>query len=82
VTSSITSGGDGHDLTAPVRGELAENPHLRFASCRRGYVVARFDRDQLRAAFTTLPYVQRAGAPVDTAASFVVENGNPGLQRV
>ena len=81
VTSSVTSGGDGHDMTDEVRGELAENPHIRFASCRRGYVVARFDRDQLRAEFKTLPYVQRMGAPVSTAAAFVVEDGNPGLQR-
>lgn len=81
VTTSITSGGDGKQLTAEMRGELADNPHIRFANSKRGYLMTRFDREQLRADFRTLPYVQRRGAPVHTKAPFVVEAGNPGLQR-
>ncbi|HYF73259.1 MAG TPA: alkaline phosphatase D family protein, partial [Nocardioides sp.] len=80
VTSSITSGGDGQDQPRELEAERAANPHVRFSRNRRGYVLARFERDLLRADFTTLPYVQRPGAPARTAASYVVEDRNPGLQ--
>ncbi|MEJ7796551.1 MAG: hypothetical protein WKF50_13430, partial [Nocardioides sp.] len=53
----------------------------RLVPSRRGYMMARFYRDHLRADFQTLPYVQKRGAPAATAASFVVEDGNPGLVR-
>ncbi len=81
VTSSVTSGGDGKDHSREMRAEQRTNPHIHYTSSRRGYVLTRFDRDRLHADFKTLPYVQRPGAPVHTDASFVVENGDPGLQR-
>jgi alkaline phosphatase D len=80
VTSSITSGGDGQDRSRTMRAEVADNPHIHYTTSRRGYVLTRFDRDRLQADFKTLPYVQRPGAPVRTAASYVVEDRNPGLQ--
>jgi alkaline phosphatase D len=82
VTTSITSGGDGRDRTPVTDVQLAENPHLRFANSRRGYVLARLERDHLRADFKTLGYVRKPGAPASVAASFVVEEGRPGLRRV
>lgn len=80
VTTSITSGGDGQDQPREIGAERAANPHVQFSRNRRGYVLARFERDLLRADFKTLPYVQRPGAPAQTAAAFVVEDRNPGLQ--
>lgn len=80
VTTSITSGGDGSDTSAATDVQLAENPHIRFANSQRGYVLARFTADQLRADFKVLPYVKQPGAPISTRASFVVEAGSPGLQ--
>ena len=80
VCTSITSGGDGGD-DYPTRGsELADNPDLKLANNQRGYVVARLDRDELRADFRVLDRVSQPGAPVSTRASFVVEAGHPGLQ--
>ena len=39
VTTSVSSGGDGSARTALTDVQLAENPHLRWADSRRGYVV-------------------------------------------
>ncbi|PPK93737.1 alkaline phosphatase D [Kineococcus xinjiangensis] len=82
VCTSITSGGDGSDEYAAGRSQLADNPDLKLASDQRGYVVARLDRQQLRADFRVLDRVSQPGAAVRTRASFVTEAGNPGLQPV
>ena len=79
VTSSITSGGDGQDDSPGIAMQRAVNPHIRFGSSRRGYLMTRLERDHLKADFKTLPFVRRPGARVATRASFVVEDGNPGL---
>ena len=77
VTTSISSGGDGSD---DVPGAvLADNPHVQFFADRRGYVRTRFTAEELRADFRVLPYVQRPGAPVQTRATFVAADREPGL---
>ena len=62
-------------------GLLAENPHVRFFNNRRGYVRTRITDTELTADFRVLPYVQRRGAPVETRATFVIEDRRPGLNR-
>ncbi len=80
VTSSITSGGDGSETRPDTETTLAENPHLRFYNNRRGYVRTRFTAGEMTADFRVVPYVQRAGAPVETRGSFAVEDRRPGLR--
>lgn len=80
VTSSITSGGDGSDTRADVDAVLAENPHLKYFSNRRGYVRTRITPDEMRVDFRTVPYVSRPDAPVGTGASFVVADRDPSLR--
>ncbi|NHC47213.1 alkaline phosphatase D family protein [Motilibacter aurantiacus] len=82
VTTSVTSGGDGTDIPSYGPAVRAENPHIKFASNRRGYVLATYTPTQLRADFRSLAQVRTPGAPVYTQASFAVEAGNPGLQSV
>ncbi len=82
--TSISSGKDGapmdqigHDwLTAGV------NPHLKWHNSQRGYTVMRATRRELRADYRIVPYVTTPGAPVETAARFIVEPGRPGAQAV
>ncbi|HET6937178.1 MAG TPA: hypothetical protein VFI19_01185 [Nocardioides sp.] len=62
-------------------GQLAENPHLKWADSRRGYVVLDLSANALRAHFRTLPFVSRPGARVSTAATFALEDGVRGLVR-
>jgi alkaline phosphatase D len=82
VCSSITSTGDGADVTSGTHPWAAWNPHLRFYNNQRGYVRTRITRSALTADFRVLPYVTRAGAPAHTRATFVIEDRVPGLHQV
>jgi alkaline phosphatase D len=80
VGTSVTSGGDGTDMTAEGTKFLAANPHMKFFNGQRGYVPVRVEPDRWTSDFRVLPYVTRPGAPVSTRASVVVEDGVPGVQ--
>ncbi len=82
VSTSITSGGDGSEERPETPAILAENPHVKYFNNRRGYVRTRFTAREVRADFRALDYVQKPGAPVTTKASFVIEDRNPGLNKV
>ncbi|MGW1138181.1 alkaline phosphatase D family protein [Streptomyces zhihengii] len=80
VGTSVTSGGDGADMTAQGETFLAANPHMKFFNGQRGYVRVHADQERWRGDFRVVPYVTRPGAPVSTRASAVVEDGRPGVQ--
>ncbi|MFI0778967.1 alkaline phosphatase D family protein [Streptomyces sp. NPDC021212] len=82
VGTSITSGKDGADKPANWSTMTAANPHMKFYNGRRGYVTVTLDGAQARADYKTVSAVTTPGAPLTTAASFVSEAGNPGLQQV
>ncbi|GIJ64071.1 alkaline phosphatase D family protein [Virgisporangium aurantiacum] len=82
VATSISSGGNGTDVSATGRAFLAANPHLKLVDERRGYTVLRLTEGEMRVDYRAVPYIDRTGAPVATVASFVVEAGNPGLNPV
>ena len=82
VTTSISSGGDGSDSRDDIAAVLPENPHIRYFNGRRGYVRTRITAAEMRADFQVLPYVSRPGAPVHTAASFVVPDRDAGLYAI
>ncbi|MFE3446107.1 alkaline phosphatase D family protein [Nocardia sp. NPDC059180] len=77
--TSITTGGDGADL--PDRGRLLldANPDMKFYNGQRGYVRVELDQQLWRSDFRVVPYVHRPGAPIETRAAFVVEDGRPGV---
>ncbi|MFC6011177.1 alkaline phosphatase D family protein [Nocardia lasii] len=76
--TSISTGGDGADLTDAGRMLLAANPDIHFYNRQRGYVRVDLDHRRWRNDFRVVPYVSRPGAPISTRASFVVEDGVPG----
>ena len=78
VGTSVSSGGDGNDTVQSAA--LRENPWIKYNANRRGYVRIDVDRSQLRADLQILPYVSRPDAPATTGATFVIEDGRPGLQ--
>lgn len=81
VGTSVSSGGDGNDTGKNARRILADNPHIHFFNNQRGYVRCHLTRDLWQTDYRVVPYVSRPGAPIHTQSSFVVENGNPGVQR-
>ena len=80
VGTSITSTGDGSDMSPLMKAMVSENECVRFANDQRGYVRFDLKPTELRADFRVVEYVSRPGAPVRTRASFVVKGGRPGAQ--
>ncbi len=78
--TSLSSGGDGGDGTEREAELRADNPHLHFFNGQRGYVRCSIGADRLTADYRVVPYVSQPGAPIDTRATFVVEDGRPGAQ--
>jgi alkaline phosphatase D len=81
VGTSISSGGDGAAQPANHDAILRENPEVKFYNAQRGYVSCEIGPDLWRADYRNVGYISRPGAALETTASFVVENGKPGLQR-
>jgi alkaline phosphatase D len=77
--TSISSTGDGEPIDGLGRTWLAANPHMRFYNSQRGYVSCRVTPQTWRSDYRVVPYVTRPGAPIETAGSFVVEAGRPGV---
>jgi alkaline phosphatase D len=81
VGTSISSGGDGTATPSRLTSILAENPCVKFHNAQRGYVRCEATAKQWKSDFQIVPYVTRPGAALETAASFVVEAGRPGVQK-
>jgi len=80
VGTSITSGGDGQDMSAGGERRLSNNPHIKFYNGQRGYVTAEVTPDLWISEFKIVPVVTEPGAAIETRATFVVENGRAGAQ--
>jgi alkaline phosphatase D len=83
VGTSVSSNGD-YEVYGPYYGPMIPfNPDIKFFDGdRRGYVRCRLDHDEWRTDLRMVSTVSRRDAPVSTFASFVVEDGQPGAQRV
>ncbi len=83
VGTSISSGGDGADVGGGWNDKTrAENPFCKWHNARRGYVTCEFTADECRAHYRTVPFVTKIGAPIETASSWLVQRGKPGLQKI
>ena len=59
----------------PATPMLAENPFVKFHNAERGYVRCHVTPKAWKTDFQIVEYVTRPGAPINTAASFVLEAG-------
>jgi alkaline phosphatase D len=82
IGTSITTNGDGYPVGDQPDGVRDLNPHLLFHDERRGYVSCEVMPDQLTASFRAVPYISQPDAPLTTAATYVLESGQPGARRV
>lgn len=82
VGTSISSGGDGNALPKHLADVYTENPWVKYTNSQRGYISCRVSPGQWRADYRMVEYISRPGAPLMTPASFVVEAGHAGLQKV
>jgi alkaline phosphatase D len=80
ICTSISSEGD--NPATFFEAYLAENPHIKFFDQRHGgYVGVTLTPDLWQGDVKVLQSVTTPGAPLSTAASFVVEAGRPEVQR-
>jgi alkaline phosphatase D len=82
VGTSITSGGDGTDMRETVKAYLPENPHVKFFNAHRGYVKCSLTPSKWTSDYRVVEKVTVKDAPIHTRATFVVEAGRPGAQKV
>ena len=80
IGTSISSGGDGQDLTQYGENLLSNNPHVKFYNANRGYVAATLTPALWKADYKVVPYITRKGAPINVRKTFVTEVGKPGVQ--
>jgi alkaline phosphatase D len=78
TNSSITSGGNGADVSPTWNRVRSDNPHIKFHSARRGYIACTATPETMRAEFKVIDSVTERDAPVRTAGSLVIEAGRPG----
>lgn len=80
VGTSITSGGDGQDMTDYGADLLSNNPHVKFYNAQRGYVKATLTPETWLSEYKVVDKVTEAGAPISVRKRFAVEAGRPGVQ--
>jgi alkaline phosphatase D len=79
TNTSVSSGGDGANVAGNWERIRGDNPHIRYHSSRRGYIVCTASPDVLRADFKIIDRITVPDHPVETGASLVVEAGRPAL---
>jgi len=82
VGTSITSGGDGAEKRGDTDGVLADNPFVKFYNAERGYVRCEVTPERWQSDYRVVPVVSKPESPCLTRASYVVEDGRPGAERV
>nr|WP_200862360.1 alkaline phosphatase [Chlorogloeopsis fritschii] len=82
VCTSISSGGNGADTNPTVAAYLPDNPHIKFYNGQRGYVRCLLTPINWQADFLVMSNVTTESGTISKRASFIVENGRPGVQQV
>ena len=78
TNTSVTSGGDGADVSAAWEQIRRGNPHIKYHSARRGYIACTATPASMRAEFKILDRVSVPDSPARTGGAVVVEAGRPG----
>ncbi|MEO1181546.1 MAG: alkaline phosphatase D family protein, partial [Cyanobacteria bacterium J06636_28] len=81
IGTSIAASFGGADTNALVAAAVPGNPHTKFFDgLNRGYVRCTVTPDRWQTDYRTVETIQAPTSTVQTLASFVVENGQPGAQ--
>jgi alkaline phosphatase D len=73
VATSITSSGDGQDMSDTARQVVAHNPQLKFLNQQRGYLVCDVTPERWESTFRVMDRVTTPGGTLSTRARFAVE---------
>ena len=78
--TSITSAGDGSELSPNWETLKADNPHIKFNTNRRGWLSVTATQSEMRGDFMAIEKVTEKNLPAKRAGSIVVAAGKTGLQ--
>ncbi|WP_017744746.1 alkaline phosphatase D family protein [Scytonema hofmannii] len=81
VCTSISSGGDGADSSPTVEAYLPDNPHIKFYNGQRGYVRCVLTPHSWTTDYKVVSEVLTPFGTISDRASFVVQNGRPGIEK-
>lgn len=81
VGTSISSEGNTRGNAILQCGGTAANPHQHFYNDNRGYVLCAVMPDRWQTDYRAVASVSDPNAPASTIATFVVEQGKPGVQQ-
>ncbi len=81
VGTSMNSGGNGGNKIAEFERAVGQNDFVHWHNTNRGYVSCEVTPETWTSNFRITPVVNTHGSPVETAASFVVEQGQPGAKK-
>lgn len=82
LATSVSSGADGAGDLPHTALWLRNNEHLKLMCNRRGYIRCSIDRNLWRTDMQVIDTVQRPNGNASTLASYVLEHGRRGLQRL
>jgi alkaline phosphatase D len=77
--TSVSSGGDGSDVSANWETLKADNPHIKFNTNRRGYLAMTATQNEMRGDFMAIDKVTERNMPARRVATGVVTSVEPGL---
>ena len=75
VATSISSLGDGYDVSARQKALMQQDPHIKFYNGQRGYIRHVVTPERWQADYQVLDKVTVPDGHMSTRKSFVVENG-------
>jgi alkaline phosphatase D len=81
VTTSLSSGGSGVDKPKNLDQMLSANPCVKFHNAQRGYILCDVTPDRWRSDYRVVDQVTQPGGKTYSRAAFVVESGNPQIER-
>jgi alkaline phosphatase D len=80
TNTSLTSGGDGVEVSPAWQNTKSDNPHIKYHSARRGYIACTATPTEMRADFKIFDRVTVPHQPARTGGSLVVQAGRPGVE--
>jgi alkaline phosphatase D len=79
ICTSISSGGNGSDANPNVLAYLPDNPHIKFYNNQRGYVRCTVTPTTWQTDYPVLDKVIEPDGKISNRASFIVQDGRPGI---
>ncbi len=77
--TSVSSSGDGSDVTADWDTVKGDNPHIKYHSARRGYTAFVTTATEMRAEYKIIDKVTVPNQPIRPGATVIATAGKPGL---